>query len=317
MTATTSLNRALLLQNLAALKTEVWEILQQPRNLKSGICETSSFEYNSFGICFAPIICMQDLIMGNGYCNIVATVLLVMNLERARSIQDSCSSCPAGTFCDQSKDQMCIPCPSNSFSSESGQKACDICRQCEGVFRTKKVCSSTSNAKCECVSGFHCLGAGCTMCEQDCKQGQELTKEGCKDCYFGTFNDQKRGICQPWTDCSLDGKSVLVNGTKESDVVCGPTSADFSPGTSSTTAPALARQPGHSPQIIIFFLALTSTAALLLVFFLKLRRSVAKQGWKKLLYMLKQPFMKPVQTVQEEDACSCRFPEEEEGEYEL
>lgn len=27
--------------------------------------------------------------------------------------------------------------------------------------------------------------------------------------------------------------------------------------------------------------------------------------------------MKPVQTVQEEDACSCRFPEEEEGEYEL
>lgn len=141
------------------------------------------------------------------------------------------------------------------------------------------------------------------MCEQDCKQGQELTKEGCKDCYFGTFNDQKRGICQPWTDCSLDGKSVLVNGTKESDVVCGPTSADFS--------------PGHSPQIIIFFLALTSTAVLLLVFFLMLRRSVAKQGWKKLLYMLKQPFMKPVQTVQEEDACSCRFPEEEEGEYEL
>lgn len=28
-------------------------------------------------------------------------------------------------------------------------------------------------------------------------------------------------------------------------------------------------------------------------------------------------FMRPVQTAQEEDACSCRFPEEEEGECEL
>lgn len=27
--------------------------------------------------------------------------------------------------------------------------------------------------------------------------------------------------------------------------------------------------------------------------------------------------MKPVRTAQEEDACSCRFPEEEEGECEL
>lgn len=47
-----------------------------------------------------------------------------------------------------------------------------------GVFRTKKACSSTSNAECECVSGFYCLGEGCNMCEEDCKQGQELTKEG-------------------------------------------------------------------------------------------------------------------------------------------
>lgn len=139
------------------------------------------------------------------------------------------------------------------------------------------------------------------MCEQDCKQGQELTKEGCKDCCFGTFNDQKSGVCRPWTNCSLDGKSVLVNGTKESDVVCGPTLADFSPG-------------GHNPRIIILFLALTSTTALFLVFFLVLRLSVVKQSRKKLLYIFKQPFMRPAQTAQEEDACSCRFPEEEEGE---
>ncbi|XP_004272398.2 tumor necrosis factor receptor superfamily member 9 [Orcinus orca] len=260
---------------------------------------------------------MQDFIMGNCYYNIVATVLLVMNFERTRSLQDFCSNCSAGTFCGKNKHELCTPCPSNSFSSTSGQKACDVCRKCEGVFRTKKACSSTSNAECECVPGFYCLGEGCNMCEEDCKQGQELTKEGCKDCSFGTFNDREHGDCKPWTDCSLDGKSVLVNGTKESDVVCGPASADFSPGASSTVTPAPGGEPGHTNRIIIFFLALTSTAVLFLASFVVLRFSVVKQGRKKLLYIFKQPFMRPVQTAQEEDACSCRFPEEEEGVCEL
>lgn len=230
-------------------------------------------------------------------------MLLVMNFERTRSTQTSCSNCSAGTFCGENRSQICIPCPPNSFSSTGGQKTCAICRQCEGVFRTKKACSLTSNAECECISGFRCMGSGCTMCVQECKQGQELTKEGCKDCYSGTFYDQKHGTCQPWTNCSLDGKYVLVNGTKDRDVVCGPASADLA--------------PGHTPQIITYFLVLTSVTVLSLLFFLIVRFSVVKRGRKKLLYIFKQPFMRPVQTAQEEDACSCRFPEEEEGEYNL
>ncbi|XP_012329143.2 tumor necrosis factor receptor superfamily member 9 isoform X1 [Aotus nancymaae] len=255
--------------------------------------------------------------MGNSCYNIVATLLLVLNFERTRSLQDLCSNCPAGTFCGNNKNQTCIPCPPNSFSSVGGQRVCVLCRPCKGVFRTRKVCSSTSNAECDCISGFRCLGAGCRMCEPDCKQGQESTKEGCKDCGFGTFNDQKRGVCRPWTNCSLDGKSVLVHGTKARDVVCGQSSADLSPGASSVTPPAPAREPGRSPQIVSFFLALTSAAVLFLLFFLVLRFSVVKQGRRKLLYIFKQPFMRPVQTTQEEDACSCRFPEEEEGGREL
>ncbi|XP_012646960.2 tumor necrosis factor receptor superfamily member 9 isoform X1 [Microcebus murinus] len=258
---------------------------------------------------------MQDFTMGNGYYSMVAAVLLALNFERTRSMQDFCSNCPAGTYCGENK--TCIPCRPNSFSSMGGQRTCVICRQCKGFFRIKKPCSNFSDAECDCISGFHCLGAACTKCEQDCKQGQELTKEGCKDCCFGTFNDQKHGICRPWTNCSLDGKSVRVNGTKESDVVCGPVLTDISPGTSSVTMPAPAREPGHTPQIITFFLALTSAAVLSLVFFLLLRVSAVKRGREKLLYIVKQPFMKPVQTAQEEDACSCRFPEEEEGGCEL
>ncbi|KAM7100275.1 tumor necrosis factor receptor superfamily member 9 [Molossus nigricans] len=246
--------------------------------------------------------------MGNGYYSLMATVLLVTSFERTL-MQDPCRSCPAGTFCGQTKNPSCIPCPSDSFSSAGGQKACDICRRCEGVFRTRRVCTPTSNAECECVPGFHCRGAGCSMCEPDCRRGQELTLHGCEDCSAGTFNDQKHGPCQPWTDCSVDGKTVLVNGTKESDVVCGPVSADFSPGTA-TTVPAPA--PGHHPQISIF-LALAMTA-LFLVFLLMVRFSASAQGRKKLLYMFKQPFLKTARTAQEEDSCSCGFPEEEEGE---
>ncbi|XP_016014212.2 tumor necrosis factor receptor superfamily member 9 isoform X1 [Rousettus aegyptiacus] len=270
-----------------------------------------------FLICFASVICMQSFIMRNGYCSIMATVLVVMNLERMRAMQDSCRNCPAGTYCVKNKTQACSPCPPNSFSSTSGQKACDICRRCEGVFRTKKACSPTSDAQCECVAGFHCLGTGCRMCEQDCQQGQELAKEGCKDCSFGTFNDQKSSTCRPWTDCSLDGKSVLVNGTKESDVVCGPTSAAFPPGPPPVTMPAPAPEPGRVPPIVVSLLTLLSTAVLFLVFLLALRFSAVKQGRKKFLCLLKQPFMKQVQTAQEEDSCSCRFPEEEEGDCEL
>ncbi|EPY73168.1 hypothetical protein CB1_029410004 [Camelus ferus] len=120
---------------------------------------------------------MQDFIMGSGYYNIVATVLLVLNFERTRSTQDFCSNCSAGTFCGKTKQEPCIPCPSNSFSSTSGQKGCDICRKCEG----------------------------------------------------------------------------------------------------------------HTSQVIIFFLALTSAALLFLVSFLMLRFSAVKQGRKKLLYIFKQP----------------------------
>uniref|UniRef100_A0A8C9UVY2 TNFR-Cys domain-containing protein n=1 Tax=Spermophilus dauricus TaxID=99837 RepID=A0A8C9UVY2_SPEDA len=135
--------------------------------------------------------------MRNGYYNVVATMLLVMNFERTRSVQDLCGLCPAGTFCGKSKNQTCIPCPSNSYSSTGGQRACNICTKCEGV--VKKPCSFTSDTECDCISGFHCLGAGCAMCDPDCKPGQELTADGCKDCNPGTFNDQEGGVCRPWT----------------------------------------------------------------------------------------------------------------------
>ncbi|XP_004607286.1 tumor necrosis factor receptor superfamily member 9 [Sorex araneus] len=252
--------------------------------------------------------------MGKGCANVVLTVLLVTNLAKTGSLPGPCSACAAGTFCGKAANQTCFRCPPNSFSSKSGQKACDICRTCEGVFRTRKPCSETSNTECECVPGFRCVDAGCTQCKQDCAEGQELTQEGCKDCAFGTFYDEERGACRAWTDCSLAGKSVLAAGSKDRDVVCGPDPADFSPAAPSTTRLTPAGAPGHAPQFLVVLLLLMSTAVIILAFVLMLRLSVVRHGWKKLLDLLKQPFFSPVHTSQEEDACSCRCPEEEAGE---
>ncbi|XP_005404123.1 PREDICTED: tumor necrosis factor receptor superfamily member 9 [Chinchilla lanigera] len=245
---------------------------------------------------------MQGLVMGSGFRGTVVAVLLLANFERTSCMLDSCGKCPAGTFCAKNKDQPCTPCPVNSYSSTGGQTACNICRKCEGPFRMKKPCSPTSNAECECPPGYSCLGPDCARCHPHCEPGQEFTEEGCKDCYFGTFNDKKGGICRPWTKCSSNGETELANGTKERDVVCGPIPGAF--------------PPGPSPQFFTVLLVLSALAVFLLIFCL-CQCCVIKWSRKKFVYMFKQPFMKPVQTAQMEDACSCRFPQEEEGECEL
>uniref|UniRef100_A0A8C5KLM4 Tumor necrosis factor receptor superfamily, member 9 n=1 Tax=Jaculus jaculus TaxID=51337 RepID=A0A8C5KLM4_JACJA len=242
--------------------------------------------------------------MARGCYSMVATVLLLMNLERTRSVKDSCDKCEAGTFCEKSQGPSCTPCPPESYSSTNGQRTCDICKRCEGIFQIKKPCSSTSNAQCECISGYHCLGSECSRCEPDCRPGQGLTKDGCKDCYVGTFNDQKGGICQPWTNCSLNGTTVHMNGTKIKDVVCGSTTKHVSP---------LALAEGHSLKIVTFFLALTLATLLFLVLFVILWLLITKSMFSVIFLA----FITPVQMAQQEDACSCRFPEEEEGGCEL
>lgn len=249
--------------------------------------------------------------MGNNCYNMVVTVLLLVGSEKSRAAQNPCDNCKAGTFC-RKYNPVCKSCPPSTYSSRGGQPNCEICRVCEGYFRFKKPCLSTHNAECECTEGFHCLGPTCTRCEKDCRPGQELTEQGCKNCSLGTFNDQNgAGVCRPWTNCSLDGRSVLKNGTKEQDVVCGAPVVSFSPGTATAAVTAPEGEPGgRSLQVCAVLLALTVALLLVLNF---IRFSVPKWIRKKFPHIFKHPFKKAIGTAQEEDACSCRFPEEEEG----
>ncbi|XP_074074656.1 tumor necrosis factor receptor superfamily member 9-like isoform X2 [Macrotis lagotis] len=256
--------------------------------------------------------------MGISYENLEATLTLAM-LYWGTLVQGSCGSCPAGTFwngtdCGKNKNLACIPCPPNSFSSSAGeQRTCDICRRCEGIFRTKRECTPTSNTECDCRSGYHCSGAGCYRCQPDCKQGQEFIGKGCRDCSFGSFNDQTRGNCRRWTNCSLSGQVVLVNGTSKRDVVCGSTKTDATPDAVSITIPVFLVQTDK--DLATFTLALIMAAGCFVLLTLSWF-CFAFRNKKKLPYLFKQTFMKPVQTAQEEDACSCGFPEEEQGEGE-
>ncbi|KAL1776173.1 tumor necrosis factor receptor superfamily member 9 isoform X1 [Sigmodon hispidus] len=256
---------------------------------------------------------MQDLAMGNSfYKMMMVTVLLVLGTKWTRALPDSCDKCEAGTFCKEN-NPVCISCPPSTYSSMGGQPNCDICQVCEGYFRFKKPCTNTSNAECECVEGLHCLGPNCARCEKDCKAGQELTERGCKDCGFGTFNNQSgRGNCKSWTNCSLDGKIVLENGTKEKDVVCGPAMVSLSSVITVQTCNPHSGERRQSLQGPTLFLALTS-AMLLFLLSVILGLLVVKWSRKKFPSIFKKPFKMAVQTTQEEDACSCRFPEEEEG----
>ncbi|KAM9034223.1 tumor necrosis factor receptor superfamily member 9 [Sarcophilus harrisii] len=259
--------------------------------------------------------------MVNSYNRLEAISTLVILLW-VTLVQGSCGSCPAGTFwngtdCGKNKNQACIPCPPNSFSSTAGeQRTCNICRRCEGIFRTKRECTPTSNTECDCMSGYHCSGVGCNRCQPDCKQGQELLGKGCRDCSFGTFNDQTRGNCKRWTNCSLNGLVVLVNGTNKRDVICGSTQTVATLDTISMTIPASLVHIDKNHQLTAFTLAVIMASGLFALLILSwFYCSMGNK--KKLPYFLKQAFIKPVQTAQEEDACSCGFPEEEQGEREI
>lgn len=44
--------------------------------------------------------------------------------------------------------------------------------------------------------------------------------QGCKDCDLGTFNDQKHGVCRPWTEYVLflfPYKTTWVNFLKDNE----------------------------------------------------------------------------------------------------
>ncbi|XP_030145481.4 tumor necrosis factor receptor superfamily member 9 [Taeniopygia guttata] len=253
---------------------------------------------------------------------LLPAALLALALSPAPAAALPCAAhCPAGTFvasadCGRGAGASCQPCPAGTFSSAAGRGSCRMCRQCQGLFQYLKKCSSTSDAECTCKEGYRCGGDGCTYCIRSCGVGQESTRNGCQACRYGTFNDQPNGSCKNWTMCS--GNQVLEPGTPAKDVICKDASVNF---TSVTTIPTTSLKipfsitvPGKDVQTDMIRISLAVAGLSCIVFLLPL--CICFSVWqKKKLHTVFKKMHTLEQSVQEDDACSCHFPEEEQGEY--
>uniref|UniRef100_A0A674IQB5 TNF receptor superfamily member 9 n=1 Tax=Terrapene triunguis TaxID=2587831 RepID=A0A674IQB5_9SAUR len=247
--------------------------------------------------------------MGRGHSPLVTAALLLLTLELA-----DLSGSFAGKFlscadCGTSPEDVCLACPRGTFSATaSAQETCTRCRRCEGKFKYKRECSPTMDAECACKDGHRCIGKDCSKCVENCGVGQEPLEEG-KTCPSGTFNNQTNGPCRQWTKCLPD--KVLVNGTNRSDVVCGQASETMTPSTISIVVPIHVQ--GKDLQVVTVGIAVTVAVVVCIMFLLPLYVCFSICDKKKLPAMFKKMNVTPEQSTQEEDACSCRFPEEEQG----
>ncbi|XP_074874085.1 tumor necrosis factor receptor superfamily member 9 isoform X2 [Carettochelys insculpta] len=178
-----------------------------------------------------------------------------------------------------------------------------------GKFTYKRNCSSTVDAECACKDGFHCIGKDCSKCGENCAVGQEPTEEGCHACPNGTFNNQINGLCRQWKKCLPD--KILVNGTNRSDVVCRQPSETTTPAIASIIIPIHVQ--GKDLQMVTVGITVTVAVVVCITFLLPLCVCLSIYSKKKLPVLFKKMKVIPEQSTQEEDACSCRFPEEEQG----
>ncbi|XP_056364026.1 tumor necrosis factor receptor superfamily member 9 [Oenanthe melanoleuca] len=253
---------------------------------------------------------------------LLPAALLALALSPAPAAALPCTAdCPAGTYvasehCGRAAGADCQPCPDGTFSIAAGRGGCRMCRQCEGLFRYLKECSSTSDAECTCKEGYSCGDDGCTFCTRGCGVGKESTRNGCQTCRNGTFNDQPNGSCKNWTMCS--GNQVLEPGTPAKDVICkhasvNPTSVTTQP-TTSLEIPFSITVPGKDVQTDMIRISVAVAGLSCIIFLLPL--CICFSVWhKKKLHTVFKKMHTPEQSMQEDDACSCHFPEEEQGEY--
>ncbi|KAG1943305.1 tumor necrosis factor receptor superfamily [Pimephales promelas] len=93
-----------------------------------------------------------------------------------------CKNCEAGTYVKEkcSRDQekgICSPCEKGTYAEHpTGMEQCLQCSQCHRDQIMVADCTSTSNTKCECKSGFFCLpDEPCEVCKKctRCKADEE------------------------------------------------------------------------------------------------------------------------------------------------
>ncbi|KAM4886033.1 tumor necrosis factor receptor superfamily member 4-like [Sylvia borin] len=124
-----------------------------------------------------------------------------------------CSDCAPGermrSRCTATADTVCSPCQDGYFSPQHHHgfcRSCSVCQARKGSVEVKP-CEKTSDTVCVCLPGFQ-------------PQGSPPTSSECSPCPEGTFSRGRNENCQPWTNCSIFGKSTLRAGSATEDALC-------------------------------------------------------------------------------------------------
>ncbi|KAJ8259487.1 hypothetical protein GJAV_G00169880 [Gymnothorax javanicus] len=136
-----------------------------------------------------------------------------------------CTECKPGNRlvddCGRDPSKLCELCKDGTYVSP-GQGICRPCTQCRGDQKLKQACTSSSDAVCECKTGYHCGDPKCSFCYQECGKGQQpVDNRTCQVCPSGTFNNNTHSKCVPWsTRCPHPDQEIVQQGTAVSDIVC-------------------------------------------------------------------------------------------------
>uniref|UniRef100_A0A8C5WA56 TNF receptor superfamily member 9 n=1 Tax=Leptobrachium leishanense TaxID=445787 RepID=A0A8C5WA56_9ANUR len=220
---------------------------------------------------------------------------------------------------------ICKRCFDRWYKSQpNNEPYCSKCRICEGVFEYEKNCTATSNAVCKCVPGKKCVGENCEKCEKlQCKAGQELIKGKCMNCPYGKFNPGTDGECQTWKSC--ENGNILLNGTSSSDVVCGgivTKTTERSTTTSVTSTEVKSNSEVYNIGMLIAYIAIPLVLMLFAMMIISRHILICVEKMKSKLKRLPVQPNQPIQQIlikipDQEDACSCHYPEEEQGNEQL
>ncbi|XP_068598484.1 tumor necrosis factor receptor superfamily member 18 [Brachionichthys hirsutus] len=149
-----------------------------------------------------------------------------------------CDACPPGkhmtAFCSEEHQTLCSPCEDGYYSSQHTTfDRCEKCHSCQQKYEEK--CTSTTNAKCSCHSGFLCSTNICSKCVADrcvagekakmtvASSGQGLVQYSylCEPlCPDSEYFDVKEGICKPRAQCSFLGLAEQFPGNTTHNAVC-------------------------------------------------------------------------------------------------
>ncbi|XP_063292010.1 tumor necrosis factor receptor superfamily member 9 [Pelobates fuscus] len=223
-----------------------------------------------------------------------------------------CTQCLPGFRRTAENCQKCDACPLSSYMDVPNSNInCKRCRSCEGIFQYEKTCTYKSNAVCKCVPGKICADKDCMTCKNiPCKAGQQLIDKKCIDCPYGTFNDGTDKECKAWKSC--ENSHILLNGSSSSDVVCADLIKTTEKSTTIiTTVREVTRKPDDNTVMVIVYIGIVIAVLLFVVVLIVLNQKFLK--WVKTMKNKVKKLPVQINTPKEEDACSCHYPEEEQG----